>query len=184
MPARQMPKKFLVAFSFAGEQRNLVRSIAEAVEHELGRGTMFFDEWFEHFTAGGDADLKLQRLYSEQCELAVVCVAKRYGEKPWTKAEHAAIRARVMRLQESRVEGDRHRMLPIRVGEGEIEGILFNTIVPDVCARDPNETAKLIIDRLVLILPDLNKGTACGYRKSHSAVFTNVTLLHSAQNSP
>jgi len=30
MPTREIPEKFLVAFSFAGEQRELVRSIAGA----------------------------------------------------------------------------------------------------------------------------------------------------------
>ena len=38
---RNVPDKFLVAFSFAGEQRELVRAIAEAVEQRLGRGTVF-----------------------------------------------------------------------------------------------------------------------------------------------
>jgi hypothetical protein len=47
MPPRDVPEKFLVAFSFAGEQRDLVRSIAEAVEAHLGRSTVFFDEWYE-----------------------------------------------------------------------------------------------------------------------------------------
>ena len=45
-PARSLPEKFLVAFSLAGKQRDLVRAIAEAVEQELGSGTVFFDEWF------------------------------------------------------------------------------------------------------------------------------------------
>jgi hypothetical protein len=36
MPTRTLPEKFLVAFSLAGEQRELVRAIAEAVEEELG----------------------------------------------------------------------------------------------------------------------------------------------------
>ena len=155
MAAREIPDKFQVAFSFAGEQRDLVRSIAEAVERRLGRGTVFLDEWFEYYLAGNDADLKLQRLYSEQCELAVVCVSKRYGDKPWTKAEHAAIRARQMKLQESMVKGDEHRVLPIRVGDGNIEGILFNAIVPNVCERHADETTELIIERLLLIVPDL-----------------------------
>lgn len=47
--------------------------------------------------------------------------------KPWTKAEHSAIRARQMQLTEE----DEHSILPIRVGDGDIKGILFNTIVPD-----------------------------------------------------
>ena len=41
MSAREIPEKFLVAFSFAGEQRDLVRSIAEAVEQRLGAASFF-----------------------------------------------------------------------------------------------------------------------------------------------
>jgi hypothetical protein len=157
MPTRKFPEKFLVGFSFAGEQRDLVSSIAAAVEQHLGEGTVFYDEWFEPHLAGTDADLKLQKLYSKRCELVVVCVSERYGNKPWTKAEHAAIRARQMELQGSNVKGDEYRMLPIRVGEGEVEGILFNTIVPDVRARTAQKTAELIIDRLELIDPLLGR---------------------------
>jgi hypothetical protein len=101
MAVRELPDKFLVAFSLAGEQRNLVRSIAEAVEKELGTATVFFDEWFEHFIAGHDADIKLQRIYGKQSELVVVCVSERYG-KPWTRAEHEVIRARLMETRSPR----------------------------------------------------------------------------------
>ena len=38
MPVRSLPERFLVAFSLAGEQRGLVRAIAEAVETQLGNG--------------------------------------------------------------------------------------------------------------------------------------------------
>ena len=157
---RELPEKFLVAFSFAGEQRDLVRSIAEAVERRLGRGTVFLDEWFQHYIAGNDADLRLQKLYGEQCELAIVCVSKRYGDKPWTRAEHAAIRARQMKLQGSKVKGDEHRMLPIRVGEGDVEGILFNAILPDVRGKSADETTELIVGRLHLIIPSLKQENA------------------------
>jgi hypothetical protein len=52
MAVRAVPRKFKVAFSFAGEQRDLVRSIAETVEQSLGNSTVFFDEWFEYYIAG------------------------------------------------------------------------------------------------------------------------------------
>jgi hypothetical protein len=152
-PARSIPDKFQVAFSLAGEERDLVRAVAQAVEQELGTSNVFLDEWFEHYIAGDDADLMLQRIYSERCVLAVVCVSQRYGGKPWTKTEHAAIRARYMKARESQDERDRLSILPIRVGEGEVEGILFNTIVPDIRGKTPGEAAKLIIDRLRLIVP-------------------------------
>src|ERR1051326_858730 len=132
MPDRVVPEKFLFAFSFAGEERDLVRSLAEAVEKRLGWGTVFLDEWFEYFIAGNDADIKLQEIYGERCELAVVCVSSRYGEKPWTDAEHAAIRARLMKSGSSSGKREGAAVLPVRVGDGDIKNIPFNTIVPDV----------------------------------------------------
>jgi hypothetical protein len=152
---RKLPEKIHVAFSFAGEQRELVRRIAEAVEARLGYGTVFLDEWFEHYLGGEDADLELQEIYGKRCELAVVCVAERYGKKPWTRAEHAAIRARYMQACTSDDERDRYRVLPIRVGDGDVEGINFNTIVPDVRGRTADAAADLIVSRLELALGEL-----------------------------
>jgi len=42
MAIRQLSERFLVAFSFAGEQHELMRSIAEAVEQGLVRGAVFW----------------------------------------------------------------------------------------------------------------------------------------------
>ena len=132
MSARQIPEKFLVAFSFAGQQRELVQSIAEAVENLLGRGTVFYDEWFEYYLAGSDADIRLQEIYGQKTELVVVSVSANYGGKPWTLAEHEAIRALHMQLRASEDKNDAFRILPLRTGEGELKGIPFNTICPDV----------------------------------------------------
>jgi hypothetical protein len=152
---RPLADKFHVAFSFAGEQRELVRAIAEAVEAALGEGTVFFDEWYEPYLAGADADLKLQKIYGEGCSLAVVCVSERYGGKAWTQAEHEAIRARLMKARASPDPRERDTILPIRVGEGEVAGILFTAIVPDVRTRPVPQAAELILERLYLVRPDL-----------------------------
>jgi hypothetical protein len=158
MPAREVPEKFHVAFSFAGEQRDLVRAVAEAVEKELGRSKVFFDEWFEHYIAGDNADLKLQDIYQKRCALAVVCVSARYGGKPWTQAEHAAIRARQMMEASSTGKGGQLGILPVRVGDGDVDGILFNTIAPDIRLKSVAQAAELIINRLRLILPASDNG--------------------------
>jgi hypothetical protein len=148
MAARKFSNEFAVAFSFAGEQRDFVRAIAEAVEARLGPSTVFFDEWFEHYIAGNDADLTLQAIYGDRCALAVVCVSGHYGDKPWTRAEHEVIRVRQMKARGSADQRDRLGILPIRVGDGDVPGILFNTIVPDVRKRAASETAELIVNRL------------------------------------
>jgi hypothetical protein len=155
MPVRTLAERILVAFSFAGEQRELVRSIAEAVEARLGQGVVFYDEWFEHEIAGHDGDLKLQKIYCERSALAVVCVSKRYDEKAWTKIEHEAIRARLEKSRQSADKREQNAILPIRVGDGDVEGVLFNTIVPDVRSRPPAKTAELIINRLRLVAPEV-----------------------------
>lgn len=160
MSVHSLPDRFLVAFSLAGEQRDLVRAIAEAVETQLGRDAVFFDEWFEHHLAGADADLKLQKIYGEQCDLAVVCVSKAYGDKPWTRAEHRAIRARQMRAEASSDRREQDSILPIRVGDGEVEGILVNAIVPDVRDRSADQIAELIVNRLRLLVPGLKTVSA------------------------
>jgi hypothetical protein len=160
MSLRDVPEKFLVAFSLAGEQRELVREIAEAVETRLGRGSVFLDEWFEHYIAGDDADLKLQDIYGVRCELAVVCVSDHYGSKPWTQAEHRAIRARFMKCSVAADKRERESILPIRVGDGEVEGILFNAIVPDVRERGAVASAELIIARLGLVKTESKSGPA------------------------
>jgi hypothetical protein len=119
----------------------------------LGSGTVFLDEWFEYYIAGADADLKLQNIYGEKCELVVVCVSKQYGGKSWTQAEHEAVRARLMQARNSTDKRDRDRILPIRVGEGEVEGIPFNAIVPDV-RGSVIRAADLILRRLQHVVPD------------------------------
>ena len=157
-----MPEQFAVAFSFAGEQRALVRRIALSVEAVLGFGSVFFDEWFEHYIAGDDGDLILQDIYENRSELVVVCVSARYGGKPWTKAEHRAIRARQMRLESASDDRARYRMLPIRVGEGDILGVPFNTITPDVRTRRAEDTADLIVERFRLLRGFVGEGDSVG----------------------
>lgn len=148
-----MPGRFHVAFSFAGAQRGLVMAMAEEVERRLGFSTVFYDDWFEHEIAGRNADLLLQRLYADRCELVVVCVSGEYDDRQWTRIEHEAVRAR---YQRSESEEDRKRVLLVRVGDGEVEGILCNAIVPDIRSRSPEAACDLIIARLESIDPSLS----------------------------
>jgi hypothetical protein len=165
--ALQLPDRFLVAFSYAGEQVDLVRAVALEVAAGLGERNVFFAGWWEHYLAGGDADLKLQEVY-DTAVVVVVCVSERYGEKAWTRAEHSAIRARLMVAQASGEEADKLGVLPVRVGDGDVGGLPFNTIIPDIRQRTHREAAELILDRLGLVGGGLDVGPdtkgAAGYR--------------------
>jgi hypothetical protein len=112
----------LVALSFSGVEREFVRAIAEAIERRLGSGSVFFDEWFEFYIGGHDADVKLEHIYGTGCELAVVCVSATYGSKAWTRAEYEAIRSRLMQARAEQDPRQRDRIFPIRVGDGTLTG--------------------------------------------------------------
>ena len=122
--------------------------VAQEVEAILGRETVFYDDWYEHWIAGQDADLLLQSVYGEKAELVVMCVSGAYGDKPWTHTEYQAVRARLMQAATAE---DRHRVLPVRAGDGEVEGVGFNEIVPDIRDKTPAEAAELIVARLNLV---------------------------------
>lgn len=145
MPVQKI-RIFQVAFSFAGEQRELVRSIAEAVAQEIGREHVFFDSWHEAYVAGMDGDSTLQAIYSE-CVLAVACLSKEYDAKAFPHDEWRAIKAR---LHKERDDVTRLGVLPIRVGDGDIDGIFPQDIVKDVRLGVEN-AAHLILQRLEAI---------------------------------
>lgn len=156
LPRRASSGRFLIAFSFAGEQRELVHPIAEVVEQRLGWGTVFYDEWFEAELAGTVVDLKLQRRY-EDAEVVVFCPSADYGRKEWTLAEWDAIRARHMKLRADPDRGQADRIVPIRVGDGDVEGLLPNALWIDARQRTAKYLADLIVSRLIKFVPHAGK---------------------------
>ena len=86
MPTRRLPQKFLVAFSFAGEERDLVRSIAEAVEEAL---------WTALKTLEESASLS-RRLAHDARNGGKDWLAKRFGDRAQDSEEHAAVIRQVL----------------------------------------------------------------------------------------
>ena len=150
--ADESPYRFEVALSFAGDnKRDKVRQIASTLRNKLGDGKVFFDEWFEAELAGHDAVAYLHNVYGKQAQLVVTCVCARYNEKPWTQDEWRAIQAFERGLRDVNSGNiKRMRFLPLRFGDGEVDGLFSTAIVPDVRDRTPQAIAKLILERLRL----------------------------------
>jgi len=144
--------RFEIALSFAGDnKRDLVRKVAELLRNEVGEGKVFFDEWFEAELAGPDAQALLQTYYGKKTRLVVTCVCERYGEKSWTQEEWRAIQAFERTLRDAGSNNvKRMRFLPLRFGDGEIDGLFETAIVPDVRNRTAVEITELILERLRL----------------------------------
>jgi hypothetical protein len=145
--------RFEVAFSFAGDdKRPKVREIAESLRSELGDGKVFFDEWFEAELAGHDANLVLQSIYRHQSRLVVICVCGRYDKKSWPQDEWRAIQSLERTLRDPPGENKaRLRFLPLRFGDGDVEGLSDTALVPDVRERPAAGITALIVERLELI---------------------------------
>lgn len=144
--------RFEVAVSFAGDKkRDRIRRIMEILVAKIGRGKVFFDEWFESELAGHDGQIVLQNIYLKKTRLVVSCICERYGEKPWTQDEWRAIQAFERDLRDADTENvKRMRFLPLRFDDGEVAGIYSTAIVPDVRNRTAEEIADLILARLEL----------------------------------
>jgi hypothetical protein len=84
--------------------------------------------------------------------MVVVCASRDYNAKSFTLAEWDAIRARYMQL---RVAGgdEVNRVLPLQVGDGEVEGLLANTIWMEARQKAPRQVADAILHRLRKFAP-------------------------------
>ena len=96
MTARELPEKFLVAFSLP-ENSEISSHGAEAVEKKWVHPTFSLTNGSSTLSRGRRGPEAAGNLRRTMLKLAVVCVSGRFGGKPWTQAEHAAIRARQMK---------------------------------------------------------------------------------------
>ena len=142
--------RFEVALSFAGDgKRDLVRETAKYLENVLGSKRVFFDEWFEAEIAGVDAHTVLQRIYQCESRMVVACVCQHYADKSWTQDEWRAIQSFERKLRDACSGNvDRLRLLPLRFGDGDVDGLFDTAIVPDVRNRSAQQIANLILKRL------------------------------------
>ena len=168
----QTDYRFSIAISFAGDnKRDQVRQVAEILKNKIGDGRVFFDEWFEAELAGHDANTVLQNIYQKSSRLIVTCVCKRYNEKPWTQDEWRAIQSFERTIRDAgSANKKRMRFLPLRFGDGEVDGLFDSAIVPDVRKRSPEQIADLILERLKLsesetdgVFSPQSKPTSCTY---------------------
>ena len=103
-------KRFLVAFSFAGEQREFVEQVAAIFAQRFGKNRILYDKYYEAEFATADLGLDLPDLYHKESNLVVVVICKDYSKKEWTGLEWRDPRAH----QRTKSEGC--DALPLRPG--------------------------------------------------------------------
>ncbi len=85
---------FDFAFSFAGEDRTVVKKIA--LKLKIKGYKVFYDNDYIHSLVGKDLYLYLRDCYKNRCKFVVCFISKNYSKKIWTNLEMTAIKERLM----------------------------------------------------------------------------------------
>ncbi len=137
-------RRWHVALSFAGAQRDYVEQVAEALQ---ARGVHCFYDADEEIELWGKSLAEvLPVIYGEQAAAVVVFVSAEYAARDWTRLERRAALARAARER-------REYMLPARFDDTRLPGLLPDVSHVDLRTKTPQQFAAMIIDKLAALGP-------------------------------
>jgi hypothetical protein len=133
--------RYDVALSFAGEERDKVRQVAECLK---GRGVrVFYDEFESTELWGKDLQEHFVNVYMRQSRYAVIFVSAAYRDKQWTRHELRSALARALTEREEYV-------LPVRLDDAELEGLLPTVAYLDLRRETPTAICVRLCQKLGL----------------------------------
>ncbi|SRR6266581_5260198 len=131
--------QFDVCLSFAGEDRQYVRRVAQ---HLAKRGIRFFYDEQEQVTLWGkDLYEHLDYVYRMAARFCVLFVSRHYGSKLWTNHERRSIQARAFRE-------NKEYILPVRFDKTNLPGLLETVGYVSLKNVTPQKLADLIVRKL------------------------------------
>ncbi len=136
-------KRFRIAFSFAGEQRDFVEQVAALLAERFGEAAILYDKYYEAEFARARLGRHLPKLYHEQSELVVVVICRDYPNKEWCGLEWDAI----FDLLKQRREGE---VMLSRFDHATIEGLYSDAGYVELDDKTPEQAARLILERLAV----------------------------------
>ncbi|HWB05785.1 MAG TPA: tetratricopeptide repeat protein [Verrucomicrobiales bacterium] len=165
------PKRFRIAFSFAGEKRDFVEKAALLLAAEFGEHAILYDKYHEAEFARHDLGIYLPKLYSDESDLIVAVFSEDYDQKRWTGWEWMGIHAQL-------TKHDGSRIMLTRFDQVNPDGLFENAGFVDLDHKTPEQTAKLILERLA-INEGHHKGhhSAAAQGKFHTSIPNNLPRL-------
>ena len=149
---RGREKSFKVAFSYASEQRAIVRPIAEALagllDKSVGTDLVFYDEWHEAWLKHTGSDDRFFSVYVNS-PLIVVCLSRQYANKTYPRREKRIILDRRTRFE--REHGsfhDYHHEFQLRFDDCVVDGFPISELHTDPCTTSASEVAREILEKL------------------------------------
>ena len=132
-------KQYDVALSFAGEDRHHAKQLAELLK--AGGYSVFYDDFERAQLWGKDLYVDLSSVYRDLARYCVVVMSKHYAQKPWTNHERRSAQARAF-------EEDREYILPVRLDDTEIPGILLTAGYLDLRSMTIEEIYQALVKKL------------------------------------
>ena len=141
-PGAGLGRRWDVALSFAGAQREYVERVAVALK---ARGVRCFydaDEQVELW--GRHLAEELPSVYAGQAALVVVFISAQYAAGDWTRVERQAALARAVRER-------REYVLPARFDDTVLPGLLEDVVAVDLRRDTPERFADLVAAKLAIL---------------------------------
>lgn len=138
-------RRFVVGFSYAGEDRPVVAPVAERLARRFGRERVLFDRFHEAELARTDLDVYLPRLYRDATDLIVVVLSPDYPRKRWCGLEWRWIRQLILN------DAGQGQIMLLQIGDpGDLSdlGILSGDGYLDISRRSAEAIAAAIGQRL------------------------------------
>lgn len=166
-------KKYDVAFSFAGAQREYVEKVKEAlVQYSV---SVFYDNDHIEELWGKNLYRYLEQIYSENAVYCVIFISKEYKEREWTIHESQSAQERAFSDYNS--ENFQEYILPVRFDETDIPGIRRTTGYIDARNVEPEKLAYLIAKKLHKVVD-----APATYKKISEAYGDLIQILQSKLN--
>lgn len=145
-----MSYRYDVALSFAGEDREYVREVAQILKNSGVK--VFYDEFEEASLWGSNLFVYLKEIYSNHAKYTIIFCSKHYAEKLWTNHERESAQERVLREKEIYI-------LPAKFDNTKIPGFLDTTCYIDLCSLTPYDFCKIVATKLNVKIITLPKKT-------------------------
>lgn len=166
-------KKYDVAFSFAGAQREYVKKVKEALDKYSV--SVFYDNDHIEELWGKNLYRYLDQVYSENAVYCVIFISREYKERGWTIHESQSAQERAFSDYNS--ENFQEYILPVRFDDTDIPGIRRTTGYIDAREVKPEELAYLIAKKLHKVVD-----TPAAYEKISEAYISLIQILQDKFN--
>ena len=137
------PKRFRIAFSFAGEKRDFVATVARILADRFGEDRILYDKFHEAEFANADLAFDLPALYKNDSDLIVALFCPDYDRKPWCGLEWRAIFSIIK-------EGGSDLILLSRFDHIDGKGLFGLAGFIELDDKTPEQFTTLILERLAI----------------------------------